>query len=115
MFDIVKDMNEQIVYFCLLVIGLLIKECIQVFLNNEIEIFLGIFEGVLIKYILECLGKVYKYCLEVFFSKIYCLWDVLDIELVGFRVINIFFELMIDVVILLEKVYLQLFINCVLG
>lgn len=56
-FDIVKDTNEQIAYLRSSVIGLLIKECTQVFLNNETEILSGTFEGALIKHISERPGK----------------------------------------------------------
>jgi len=38
-FDIVKDTNEQIAYLRSSVIGLLIKECTQVFLNNRVKEF----------------------------------------------------------------------------
>ena len=114
-FDIVKDTNEQIAYLRSSVIGLLIKECTQVFLNNETEILSGTFEGALIKHISERPGKAYKHCSEVSFSKIYRSRDVLDIELAGFRVINTLLELMIDAVTSPEKAYSQLLINRVSG
>ena len=114
-FDIVKDTNEQIAYLRSSVIGLLIKECTQVFLNNETEILSGTFEGALIKHISERPGKAYKHCSEVSFSKIYRSRDVLDIELAGFRFINTLLELMIDAVTSPEKAYSQLLINRVSG
>ena len=114
-FDIVKDTNEQIAYLRSSVIGLLIKECTQVFLNNETEILSGTFEGALIKHISERPGKAYKHCSEVSFSKIYRSRDVLDIELAGFRVINTLLELMIDAVTSPKKAYSQLLINRVSG
>ncbi len=50
-FEIVSDANEQIAYLRSSVIGLLIRECTQAFLNNEVQILEGEFKGSLIKHI----------------------------------------------------------------
>ena len=50
---IVSDTNEQIAYLRSSVIGLLIGECTRAFLDNEVQILEGEFEGSLIKHITE--------------------------------------------------------------
>lgn len=110
-FDIVSDTNEQIAYLRSSVIGLLIKECTNIFVEKEQEILNGTFEGALIKHISARPAEAYKHCSQVSFTKIYRSRDVLDIELAGFQVISTLLELMIDAVTSPEKAYSQLLIN----
>ena len=110
-FSFVSDENEQIAYLRATVIGILIKECTQVFMDNEEAILNGTFEGALIKHISSPLNEAYKQCSKVAFEKIYRSRDVLDIELAGFHVITTLLELMIDAVQSPEKAYSQLLIN----
>lgn len=112
---IVSDTNEQIAYLRSSVIGLLIGECTRAFLDNEVQILEGEFEGSLIKHITERPAAAYQHCAEVSFKKIYRSRDVLDIELAGFRIISTLLELMIDAVRSPEKAYSQLLINRVSG
>lgn len=114
-FEIVSDVNEQIAYLRSCVIGLLIRECTNAFLDNEEKILEGEFEGSLIKHISERPANAYRHCAEVSFKKIYRSRDVLDIELAGFRIISTLLELMIDAVCSPEKAYSQLLINRVSG
>lgn len=114
-FNIVSDINEQIAYLRSSVIGLLIRECIQVFLDNETNILAGQFDSPLIKKISERPAQAYKHCSEVSFTKIYRSKDVLDIELAGFQVISTLLELMINAVTSPDKAYSQLLINRVSG
>lgn len=81
--DIVKDTNEQIAYLRSCVIGLLIQECTQAFLDNENTILKGEFEGSLIRHISELPADAYEHCARLSFEKIYRSRDVLDIELAG--------------------------------
>ena len=108
---IVSDINEQIAYLRSCVIGLLIRECTQAFLDNEERILAGTFEGALIKHINPLPAKAYKECAEISFEKIYRSRDVLDIELAGFRIIGTLLELMTDAVCSPEKTYSKLLIN----
>lgn len=108
---IVTDINEQIAYLRSSVIGALIKECTQVFIDNEEKILEGKFEGALIKHINSPLKEAYESCSKIAFQKIYCSGDVLDIELAGFRVISTLIDLMINAVRSPEKAYSQLLIN----
>ncbi|WP_373829293.1 deoxyguanosinetriphosphate triphosphohydrolase, partial [Bacteroides heparinolyticus] len=113
--EIVSDVNEQIAYLRSSVIGLLISECTEAFLNNEAKILEGEFEGSLIRHISEQPAAAYKHCADVSMRKIYRSRDVLDIELAGFRIISTLLELMIDAVRSPEKAYSQLLINRVSG
>lgn len=113
--DIVKDTNEQIAYLRSCVIGLLIQECTQVFLDNEETLLKGEFEGSLIQHISELPATAYHHCTEVSFEKIYRSRDVLDIELAGFRIISTLLDLMINAVCSPEKAYSRLLINRVSG
>lgn len=108
---IVSDVNEQIAYLRSSVIGLLIRECTQAFLDNEKQILAGKFEGTLIKHISPLPASAYHLCSEVSFEKIYCSRDVLDIELAGFRIIGTLLEMMTDAVCSPEKTYSKLLIN----
>lgn len=67
--DIVKDTNEQIAYLRSCVIGLLIQECTQAFLDNENTILKGEFEGSLIRHISELPADAYEHCARLSFEK----------------------------------------------
>ena len=108
---LVADVNEQIAYLRATIIGILIKECTRVFVENEGAILDGTFEGALISHIDAPLSDAYKQCSKVAIEKIYCSRDVLDIELAGFHVITTLLELMIDAVQSPDKAYSQLLIN----
>lgn len=116
-FQIVNDINEQIAYLRSSVIGLLIRECTRVFLENEQDILSGTFEGALINHIAECPAAAYHHCAEISLKKIYRSQDVLDIELAGFRIISTLLELMVDAVTSpgKETAYSELLINRVSG
>ena len=108
---LVADVNEQIAYLRATIIGILIRECTRVFVENEEAILDGTFEGALISHIYAPLSDAYKQCSKVAIEKIYCSRDVLDIELAGFHVITTLLELMIDAVQSPDKAYSQLLIN----
>jgi dGTPase len=110
-FSLVTDENEQIAYLRATIIGILVKECTQVFMRNEESILEGNFEGALIKHISEPLNLAYQQCTKVAVEKIYRSRDVLDIELAGFHVISTLLELMIDAVQSPNKAYSELLIN----
>jgi dGTPase len=110
-FAIVSDVNEQIAYLRSSVIGLLIKECTSVFLNNEAEILSGTFSGSLITQMTGRAAIAYQQCTRVALEDIYRSREVLDVELAGFRVLSTLVNLMVDAVISPEKVYSQLLIN----
>lgn len=107
----VEDVNEQIAYLRSSAIGVLIKACVQTFVDHEEEILSGTFNSTLIKQIDELLQQAYKHCSKTAFAKIYCAKDVLDIELAGFQVITTLMDLLIDAVRMPEKAYSQLLIG----
>lgn len=107
----VSDANEQVAYLRSSVIGLLIDECTEVFVENEESILAGEFDGALIKHISPLPCAAYEHCSGVSFQKIYRSSDVLDIELAGFRVISTLIDLMIEAVISPEKAYSALLID----
>ena len=109
--QIVADTNEQIAYLRSCVIGLLIQECVQVFLENERLLLQGEFEGGLIKHISPRPQEAYRTCAALSLERIYRSRDVLDIELAGFRIISTLLELMTEAVCSPGKAYSQLLIN----
>lgn len=108
---VVSDTNEQIAYLRSSVIGLLIKECTNVFIKNEEAILAGTFEGTLIKHIEDKPRLAYEHCADVSLKKIYRSGYVLDIELAGFHVMSTLIDLLIDAVTSPDKAYSKLLID----
>ena len=108
---LVSDTNEQIAYLRSSAIGVLVKECTRIFVENERQILEGTFEGPLIRQMASPVKEAYEACSRTAFAKIYCSKDVVDIELAGYRVITTLIDLMIDAVRFPEKAYSQLLIN----
>lgn len=109
--DIVSDVNEQIAYLRSSVIGQLIDECSQTFLDNENAIMDGNFEGSLIKNIAPKTAEAYKKCADVAVKKIYRSQEVLDVELAGYRIIYTLMEYFVDAVLNPEKSYSKQLLN----
>lgn len=108
---LVSDTNEQIAYLRSSAIGVLIKECTRVFVENEEKILEGAFEGTLIKHLDTHVKDAYEHCSQTAFAKIYRSKDVLDIELAGYRVITMLMDLLIEAVRYPTKAYSQLLIG----
>ena len=109
--SMVTDTNEQIAYLRSTAIGILVKECTRVFVENEESILDGTFNGPLINHMDEHVRKAYENCSKTAFSRIYCSKDVVDIELAGYQVISTLTDLMIEAVRYPEKAYSKLLIN----
>ena len=114
-FTMVTDVNEQIAYLRTVAIGLLVRECVDVFVAHEAEILSGQFSGPLVKHVSEPLREAYEHSAAVSLEKIYRSKDVLDIELAGFRIITTLVDLMIEAVMSPEKAYSQLLMGRVSG
>lgn len=84
----VDDVNEQLSYLRSNVIGLLVNECAQVFIDNENAILAGTFEKTLINHISEQANSAYEICTKYSVKFIYKAKDVLDIELAGHQIIG---------------------------
>lgn len=101
----VEDENEQIAYLRSTVIGVLVEECSKVFVEHEEEILSGTFNGSLIDYVSERVGKAYKKCQEVSVKKIYRSHMVMDIEIAGYNIIYTLIDKVINAVFNPEKAY----------
>ena len=110
-FNIVTDTNEQIAYLRSSAIGVLVKECTQVFLTHENEILEGKFTSTLIREMQPRIKLAYMNCSKTAFAEIYTSKDVVDIELAGYQVITTLIDLMINAVRFPEKAYSRLLIN----
>ena len=108
---IVSDVNEQIAYLRSSVIGQLIKECSQAFIDNEALIMKGDFEGSLIKNISPKSAEAYKHCSVEAVKKIYRSQEVLDVELAGYRIIYTLMEHFVNAVLHPEKSYSKQLLN----
>lgn len=96
--QVVSDINEQIAYLRSSVIGLLVDECSNVFLENEQSILDGGFEKPLIKCISPLPNNAYQIATDVSYKKIYKTKDVVDIELAGHRIIGFLLDTFISAV-----------------
>ena len=109
--DMVSDVNEQVSYLRSKLVGLLVEECTNVFMQNEQAILDGTFSGSLIKHISDIPQQAYKRCAELSREKIYRTRDVLEVELAGFRIISTLLDLMVEAVQNPEREYSKLLIN----
>ena len=107
----VTDVNEQISYLRSKLVGVLVEECTQVFLDNEKEILDGTFSGSLIKHISPTPREAYSRLATLSVEKIYRSHDVLEVELAGFRIISTLLDLMVEAVLNPEREYSKLLIN----
>jgi dGTPase len=101
----VTDINEQIAYLRSSVIGLLIDQCAQVFVENEQEILNGNFNSPLIKKLPQQTAGAYKICSEIAVKKIYRSQEVLDVELAGYKIIMTLLEHFVEAVLYPDKAY----------
>jgi len=107
----VNDTNEQISYLRSCIIGLLVDECTQEFLDNE-DIFLeGTYNKTLIEGVSDVARKAYKRCSEVAYEKIYVSRDVVDIELAGYHIFGYLLETIIDAMMNPEHSYSKLLLS----
>jgi dGTPase len=109
--SMVDDSNEQIAYLRSCIIGLLVDECTQEFIDNE-ELFLfGEYEKPLIEGISDIARKAYGKCSEIAYNKIYISNEVVDIELAGYHIFGYLLETVIDAMMNPEHSYSKLLLN----
>ena len=111
MFDVMKsvdDPNEKIAYLRSCVVGALVEQCAQTFIDNEDAILEGRFEGSLLSHIRPLEGDAYKACCKVSYEKIYRAGEVVDIELAGNRIITFLLERLVSAVLEPELHYSHL-------
>lgn len=109
--EIVNDVNEQLAYLRSSVIGLLIEQSAQVFLEKEEEILRGEFKDPLIKHIPELSCNAYNLCTKYSIKYIYKAKEVLDIELAGYRIIGLLLDTFVDAILNQDKAYPQLLLH----
>lgn len=110
-----SDANEQVVYLRSCVIGLLEKECVEVFVENETDILNGRFTGRLLDHVTPPTLTAFRNLEKIAYKKIYRSKDVVDIELAGYKVITTLLELMTEAVCHPQKAYSKILINRVSG
>ena len=107
----VPDINERIGYLRSRVIGTLVYECTQVFLEHEEEILAGTFQKPLIQSISPVPLQAYQHCSDVAIARIYRSKDVVDIEVAGYQIISALLEKLIDAVIHPQRSYSRLLLD----
>ncbi|HRS68325.1 MAG TPA: deoxyguanosinetriphosphate triphosphohydrolase [Paludibacteraceae bacterium] len=110
-FKMVTDTNEQIAYLRSTVIGILIKACATIFVENEEDMLAGKFQKSLIHKLPEPLQSAYTNCSQVAVAKIYKSQEVLDVELAGYRIISELLETLIEAVSNPTKAYSKQILN----
>lgn len=94
----VSDPNEKIGYLRSCVVGALVEQCADAFLQNEDAILRGEFQGSLLKNIRDLEREGYQRCTQVSDQRIYRAAEVVDIELAGNRIITFLMERLVDAV-----------------
>ena len=108
---IVNDTNEQIAYLRSSIIGLLVDECTQVFMDNEDALLKGSYHRNLIEDVSDDVVKAYKICSEAAYEKIYVSRDVVDVELAGYHIFGYLLETMMDAMMNPDHSYSKLLLN----
>ena len=109
--QVVDDSNEQVAYLRSCIIGLLVDECTQEFLDHEDEFLAGTYSRTLIESISEVAKKAYRICSDVAYEKIYTSRDVVDIELAGYHIFGYLLETIIDAMMNPDHAYSKLLLN----
>lgn len=109
--NLVDDVNEKIAYLRSSIIGLLVMECANVFLQNEEQILNGTFQGSLINNIASTPLKAYKQCTQFAVATIYKAKEVLDIELAGYHIIGSLLERFVNAIQTPSHAYSTLLLN----
>lgn len=108
---LIEDANEKISYLRSSIIGELVQECAQVFLQNEEKILKGTFSGTLISNISPTPLQAYSACSHFAASKIYRSKEVLDIELAGYHIIGSLLERYVHAVLTPSHAYSTILLN----
>lgn len=105
------DPNEKISYLRSNVIGILVENCAETFVNNLNEIMAGEKVGSLIDLLPSQLSEAYKKCSDLAYKKIYCAPDVVDVDLAGYRIISYLLNILMEAVLHPDKTYSQLLLT----
>ncbi len=95
----ITDDNEKIIYMRACAINTLEKECVKVFLDHEQDILNGSFSGSLIENMTEKPLSAYRKCVALSKQQIYKSKPVLDVELSGYRIMEMLLDVMTNAVV----------------
>lgn len=105
------DPNEKIGYLRSNVIGSMVENCADTFVNNLNPIMNGEKVPALVKLLPDKLNSAYEECSNLAYRKIYCAQDVVDVDLAGNRIIRYLLDVLMDAVLHPEKNYSQLLLT----
>ena len=108
---LVNDTNEKIAYLRSCIIGLLVDECTQVFMDNEAALLQGTYDKPLIEDVSDKVRQAYQTCSKTAYEKIYISREVVDVELAGYHIFGYLLETMIDAMMNPEHSYSKLLLN----
>lgn len=103
----ITDDNEKIVYMRARIIGLLERECVEVFMQHEQEILSGTMQGSLIDHISQRPHDAYHACMDFSEKRIYGSKLVLDVELSGYKIMETLMEQMVEAAVHPDRYYSQ--------
>lgn len=104
-FTMVTDESERIAYLRSRVIGKLVQECKEVFLDNEEAILSGEFNDSLIKSTSEHTAETYKRIANISFEQIYKHPMVVEIEISAYQIIETLLDKLISSILDDENAY----------
>ena len=107
----VDDPNEKIGYLRSCIVGALVSECAQAFVDNEQAILSGTFSGCLIDHMGDVARNAYQGCSKLAFARIYRASDVVDIDLAGNQIITTLLHKLVQAVLNPELNYSQLLLS----
>lgn len=87
-YKVVSDKNEQISFLRASVINHLVNKVSNIFIENEITILAGSFEGSLVDYLTGSSKFAMENCADTAIHKIYNNRSVVEIEITGYNVLN---------------------------
>lgn len=105
------DPNEQIGYLRSNVIGSLVEQCADSFVNHLEEIMAGKKIQPLVESVEGRSSEAYRACSKMAYNKIYCAPDVVDVDLAGNKIISYLLDVLMDAVLNPSKNYSQLLLT----
>lgn len=106
-----SDPNEKIGYLRSSVIGVMVEECAEAFVNHLEEIMQGTCKQDLVGMLPNPLREAYQACSDMAYKRIYCAPDVVDVDLAGNRIISYLLDVLMEAVLHPEKNYSQLLLT----